>query len=95
MGFYQLRFATPARETLDLLDDSPQYAAKLRKVRRALGCCKSTPVTQGYTRISTRISPAPRRRRCGTPMWKIARPGRGGFGGCTGRMRSAIIKPSR
>jgi len=30
---YRLRLATPARETLDLLDSSPQYAAKLRKVR--------------------------------------------------------------
>lgn len=37
VGSYQLRFATPARETLDAPGDSPQYAAKLRKVRRALG----------------------------------------------------------
>ncbi len=58
MGSYQLRFATPG-ETLHLLDGSPQYAAKLRKVRRALGLLQINPVAQGYTRISTRISPAP------------------------------------
>ncbi|HSZ30197.1 MAG TPA: hypothetical protein VK784_10640 [Pseudonocardiaceae bacterium] len=43
MGSYQLRFATPARETLDLLDGSPQYAATLRKVRRALGLLQINP----------------------------------------------------
>ncbi|MGB6164564.1 MAG: hypothetical protein WBF75_18740 [Pseudonocardiaceae bacterium] len=43
MGSYQLRFATPARETLDLLNDSPQYAAKRRKVRRTLGLLQINP----------------------------------------------------
>ena len=47
MGPYQLRFATPARETLDLLDGSPQYAAKLRKVRRALGLLQINPRHSG------------------------------------------------
>jgi hypothetical protein len=43
VGPHQLRFATPARETLDSLDSSPQYAAKLRKVRRALGLLQTNP----------------------------------------------------
>jgi hypothetical protein len=43
VGPYQLRFATLARETLDLLDGSPQYVAKLRKVRRALGLLQINP----------------------------------------------------
>lgn len=47
MGSYQLRFATPARETPDLLDGSPQYAAKLRKARRALGLLQIKPRHSG------------------------------------------------
>ena len=43
MGSYQLRFASPARETLNLLEGSPQYAAKPRKVRRALGLLQINP----------------------------------------------------
>jgi hypothetical protein len=43
VGSYQLRFATPAREKLDLLGGSPQYAAKLRKVRRPLGLLQINP----------------------------------------------------
>jgi hypothetical protein len=42
-GSHQLRLATPARDTLDLLNSSPQYAAKLRKVRRALGLLQIDP----------------------------------------------------
>jgi len=39
----QLRFAAPARETLDLLSGSTQYATKLWKVRRALGLLQINP----------------------------------------------------
>ena len=42
MGSYQLRLATPARETLEFLG-SPQCATKLRKVRRALGLLQINP----------------------------------------------------
>jgi hypothetical protein len=47
VGSYQLRFATPAREKLDLLGGSPQYAAKLHKVRRALGLLQINPRRPG------------------------------------------------
>lgn len=43
VGSYQLRFATLAQETLDLLNGSLQYAAKLRKVRRTLGLLQINP----------------------------------------------------
>ena len=43
MGSYQLRFATPARETLNLLAGSPRDAAKPRKVRRTLGLLQINP----------------------------------------------------